>query len=75
MSEDQSFRINEHIVLKLEEGKTVIYVDGEPFRQCKYLLLVDPERIIDTEIDSIDEAAHYMSQTLKVEWILFYIDQ
>jgi len=61
----RSFRINEHIALKLEEGKAVIYVDGERFRQCKYLLLVDPEQTIDTEIDSIDEAAYYMSQKLE----------
>jgi len=65
MSKQPSFRINAHIVLKLEEGKTVIYVDGERFRQCKYLLLVDPERTLDTEIDSIDEAAYYMSQKLE----------
>jgi len=40
-------------------------VGGGRFRQCKYLLLVDPEQTLDTEIDSIDEAAHYMSQKLE----------
>jgi len=53
--------------LKLEEGKTVLYVDGEPFTQCKYLLLQIPvERINDLNgINSIDEAAENLSHILE----------
>ena len=53
------FRINEHLSLKLEEGKTIIYVDNERFSQCKYLLLnihIDKISKFD-EIQSIDEAS------------------
>jgi len=53
------FRINEHLSLKLEEGKTNIYVDNERFSQCKYLLLnihIDKISTFD-EIQSIDEAS------------------
>lgn len=38
----QEFRVNKFLTLKLEEGKTVIYVDNKPFTQCKYLLLQIP---------------------------------
>ena len=57
MNGAQEYRINEYITLKLEEGKTNIYVAREKFIQCKYLLLVDPEKTFDDEIDSIDDAA------------------
>jgi hypothetical protein len=53
------FRINKHLSLKLEEGKTIIYVNNERFRQCKYLLLnihIDKISTFD-EIQSIDEAS------------------
>ncbi len=56
------FKINEYITLKLENRETVIYVNGERFIQCKYLLLNIPigetegaEKVED--IKSIDEAA------------------
>ena len=55
----KEFRVNKFITLKLEDGKTIIYVDGEEFRQCKYLLLDIPIEQVGSldEIDSIDEAA------------------
>ena len=31
------YKINEFLTLKLENGKTVIYVKGKKFIQCKYL--------------------------------------
>ena len=37
--ETKEFSINEFLKLKLEKNKTVIYIAGEPFKQCKYLLL------------------------------------
>ncbi len=36
------FKINNFITLKLEEGRTNIYVLGEEFIQCKYLLMNIP---------------------------------
>jgi hypothetical protein len=33
------FKVNEFIILKLENKETNIYIDNELFMQCKYLLL------------------------------------
>ena len=35
----KEFKVNDYITLKLEDGKTIIYVKGKRFDQCKYLLL------------------------------------
>ncbi|MFX0100181.1 MAG: hypothetical protein ACFFCS_11420 [Candidatus Hodarchaeota archaeon] len=53
------FKINEYLTLKLERGQTNIYVNGQIFNQCKYLLLnVDLENSSEyDDIESIDEAA------------------
>ena len=55
----KEFKINKYIKLKLEDGRTTIYVNNRKFTQCMYLLLNIPvNRIEDLdEIDSIDEAA------------------
>ena len=52
-------QINQYIILKLEQGKTFIYVNGRRFIQCIRLVLnIQKEDIpIYDEIDSIDEAA------------------
>ena len=52
------YRINNLLVLKLENNKTNIYINGELFRQCKYLLLnLSPKDFHKfDEIESIDEA-------------------
>ncbi len=36
--ERRKFQVNDYITLRLENGKTIIYVDGKRFRQCKYLV-------------------------------------
>jgi hypothetical protein len=61
------FKINNYLSLRLEEGKTNIYVDNKLFRQCKYLLLnIDPnEREIYEEINSIDEAIERLNKNLE----------
>ncbi len=61
------FVINEFITLKLEDCKTNIYVLGEKFIQCKYLLLNIPVQDISkyNEIDSIDEAAEKLDRSLE----------
>lgn len=53
----KEFKVNEHITLKLEEDETNIYVNGERFRQCKYLAFnipVDRVHEYDT-VQSIDD--------------------
>lgn len=59
MNEVKEFKVNEYITLRLKNGKTIIYVMGERFDQCKYLLLtIKVEEITSLdEIESIDEAA------------------
>lgn len=61
------FRINEHLSVRLEEGKTIIYVDNERFSQCKFLLLnirVDEIKSLD-KIQSIDEASERLDNSLE----------
>lgn len=58
----KEFVINKFLKLKLEDGKTIIYVNEEQFKQCKYLLLninVDDLGQLE-EIESIDEAAEFL---------------
>ena len=52
-----SCRLNEFLELKQENGEINVYVKGERFVQCKYLLILDPqEKPQQQEINSIDEA-------------------
>ena len=71
MSIDKEFKVNDYLTLRLEsvwghkEQETVIYVAGEWFQQCKFLLLdmfIEEASFFD-EIDSIDEAAVKLSQS------------
>jgi len=62
----KSFRVNEYITLKLEFGKTFIYLKDKKFLQCIRLALnlkKDDHQIYDA-IDSIDEAAEVYKLTL-----------
>ncbi|MBD3212408.1 MAG: leucine-rich repeat protein [Candidatus Lokiarchaeota archaeon] len=63
----KSFVINNLIYLRFNEGKTQIYIGGEPFKHCKYLLLQIPDHdFYDTEkIRSIDDAEHHYSNKLE----------
>ncbi len=61
------FQINDYITLKLEEGKTIIYLDGRKFAQCKQLMLdlkTDQVELYD-EIRSIDEAEEIYQKIAK----------
>ena len=53
--------INQYITLKLEYGRTLIYVDGKRFIQCIRLILNIPRDDVPLydEVDSIDEAAKF----------------
>ena len=55
----KEYTINENIALKLENNKTNIYIKGELFLQCKFLLINFPAEENDflDEIKSIDDAA------------------
>ncbi|MFX1258233.1 MAG: response regulator [Promethearchaeota archaeon] len=68
------FKINRYLELRLESGKTNIYVRGKLFNQCKYLLLNVPcDKIEDyDEIKSIDEAAEKLDSSREGEGIYKY---
>ncbi|MFX1345084.1 MAG: hypothetical protein ACFFAI_08235 [Promethearchaeota archaeon] len=56
-------KINEYITLKLEHGRTYIYVNGKRFIQCIRLILNIPKNDVTLydEVESIDEAAKLYS--------------
>jgi len=69
-NEDESeVQLNDLLTLKIEKGKSNIYINGKLFSQCKYLLLKIPkERLIMEEmeeIDSIDDAEMYLDKRLE----------
>lgn len=59
MPPEKEFTVNEYLTLKLESGKTNIYVKGRFFNQCKFLILNIPIKDLEyvEQIESIDEAA------------------
>lgn len=65
MLTNHTFKINDFVTLKLENGDTIIYVKGKRFRQCKYLFLLLPSEAIDMEINSIDEASDFYSKEME----------
>ena len=62
-----AFRVNDYIVLRLENDQTSIYVDNRFFNQCKYLLLNISLYDINSyrEINSIDEAATVLDRSME----------
>ena len=65
----KEFQVNNYINLKLEDGKTVVYVAGERFLHCKYLLLnISLEKIdLYDDIKSIDDAAEKLNHSME-DW-------
>ena len=63
----REFIVNKYLSLKLEEEKTILYVDSKPFEQCKYLLLQIPQEHVNdlNSVDSIDEASEKLSHILE----------
>ena len=64
------FTISEFLSLRLEDEKTVIYINGVPFLQCKYVLLTftedDESRIYKfNDVKSIDELAGLLDNSLE----------
>ncbi|MFX1476868.1 MAG: Rab family GTPase [Promethearchaeota archaeon] len=73
--EPPEFKINEKLILRLENNRTNIYVSGRLFSQCKYLLLnISSNKIKEYEnIDSIDEAAENLDRSLETRSSSFII--
>ena len=63
----KEFKVNNYITLRLEENRTIIYIDDKPFMQCKSLLLNIPIEEISSfdEIESIDEAAEKLDKSFE----------
>ncbi|TFG22661.1 MAG: hypothetical protein EU533_04005 [Promethearchaeota archaeon] len=63
----KEYHVNEFLKLRLEQGRTQIYVNNRPFIQCMYLLLNIPINRIRQydEIDSIDEAAEMLDRSME----------
>ena len=59
-----NLQLNKYITLKLEKGKTVIYVNGVLFRQCKYLILneISGESLLDYK-DNMKRVISDVSET------------
>lgn len=55
----KEFNIKFFLILKLEDEKSIIYVEGEKFDQCKSLFLTIPIPEIQSldEVKTIDEIA------------------
>ncbi|MGV9141827.1 MAG: hypothetical protein ACOC1X_02705 [Promethearchaeota archaeon] len=64
---ENSFKINEYIKLKLENGETQIYVQDQLFSQCKYLLLNIKRKNVRQydNINSIDEIRDIYDHSLE----------
>ncbi len=67
----KEFKINNFFSLRLENGKTIIYVKGKQFNQCKQLVLnIKVKEVSDfDEIESIDEAIEVLNVQERVEEI------
>ncbi|KKN17154.1 hypothetical protein LCGC14_0968770 [marine sediment metagenome] len=61
--EIKEFKVNDSITLKLENNKTNIYIKGELFQQCKYLLLNIPLEEANN-INSVDDIAENLDDSL-----------
>jgi hypothetical protein len=68
VKEPPTYEINRSLTLRLEDGETIIYVNGQKFRQCKYLFIVEPNRLGVNEIDSIDEASELLSREMEPDF-------
>lgn len=68
MSSEIRYAINDFLSLRLEAGKTVLYVAGERFRQCKFLFLNLTDQTTGDQINSIDEAAQHYNADLEGEY-------
>jgi len=63
----KEFKVNEFITLKLENKKSNIYIKGELFQQCKFLLINIPLEEMNSlnKLDSVDDAAELLDSSLE----------
>ena len=75
--DDNEYVVNAYITLKLEKGKTNIYVKGELFNQCKRVVFNIPiNRLVELdEINSIDEATDIYKHSLTTSKIAITPEQ
>ena len=60
------FHINKYILLKLENSTTNLYLDRELFRQCRYILLINPHEKEDQRyIRTVDDAKKKLNSGLE----------
>lgn len=65
----KEFIINKHITLRLEDGKTNIYINGELFIHCKYILVRKKIDEISSlvKVNSIDEISRTVDKSLELQ--------
>ena len=65
----KEFKLSKYLTIKLEDGYTNIYVNGEYFEQCKYLLLNISKKSLHNfdKVESIDEAAEILNHSMEGE--------
>ncbi|MHA1804108.1 MAG: leucine-rich repeat domain-containing protein [Promethearchaeota archaeon] len=63
----KEFKVNEYLTLRLIKDKTFIFIKGELFQQCKYLLMDIPKERLNEirDIESIDEASSILDHSLE----------
>ncbi|MFX1303040.1 MAG: leucine-rich repeat domain-containing protein [Promethearchaeota archaeon] len=63
------YKINDFITLKLENGKTVIYIKNKKFLQCKYLLIEIPKENVEDfeDLMSIDDVSEKLDHSLEYD--------
>jgi len=67
------YKINDNITLKLENDRTNIYINGEKFNHCKYLLMnLEAKKIPEyDDFESIDDVfEHYSRKNERSKFIL-----
>ncbi|KKK95942.1 hypothetical protein LCGC14_2667750, partial [marine sediment metagenome] len=68
----KSFRLNNYLELRLEKGKTIIYLQGKPVSQCLQLVMQIPNEDVGVYdfINSIDEANEVKNAMLEEEGLI-----
>ncbi|MHA2009272.1 MAG: Rab family GTPase [Promethearchaeota archaeon] len=61
------FKVNKYLILRLEDNRTNIYINGKLFAQCKFLLFSTPTDRVEelNDFESIDEAAEKLDSSLE----------
>ena len=68
MPPKKEFKVNEYITLKLEDGKTNIYVNGKLFRQCIFLSVNFEKIKLFDDIKSVDDAVERLEEYRREEY-------